>query len=92
MAGTKLPPRRKARAARVEKDARDETRVEKARVDADAARKEARRLASEAADAEREARRLRSEADRAERRLRDAEDRLAKARGRSSRSPSTRMS
>jgi hypothetical protein len=82
MAGATLPPRREPRAARPEKDMRDEARLEKARADVDGARKEARRLASEAADAEREARRLRSAADRAERRLRDAEDRLAKTRRR----------
>jgi len=82
MAGATLPPRRESRTAGVDRDLRGDARLEKARAAVEAARTEARRLASEAAEAEREARRLRNEADRAERRLRDAEARLEKARAR----------
>jgi hypothetical protein len=80
MAGATLPARRDSKPARKEREKRDDARVEKAKADVDAARREARRLEGEAAEAERAAKRLRGDADRAARRLRDAEQRLADTR------------
>jgi hypothetical protein len=82
MAGATFPARRDSRPPRKPGKTADDSRVEKAERAVEAARQEAHRLEAEASEAERAAGRLRADADRAARRLRDAEKRLADARGR----------